>query len=98
MSRRRGGKVIVIANREGSALDPCRPDPASLQLGLSASGGQSLPPLRRHDQAPGAEQVVRLLVPEIEACSPEQWQRAINLMAELLLPQLLEPGDEQEAA
>ena len=49
--------------------------------------GQSLTPRRRRSAARGqADDAIMIMPPAIESCTGEQWQHAIDLLAELLVP------------
>jgi hypothetical protein len=45
-----------------------------------------------------SEDAIKIMPPAIESCTAQQWQRAVNLLAELLVPIVARQGDELRRA
>lgn len=61
--------------------------------------GQSTTPRRRRS-APRSksDDAIKIMAPAIEHCTDEQWQRAIDLLAELLVPIIDRQSDDLRRA
>ena len=61
--------------------------------------GQSATPRRRRSASRGLpDETILIMPPAIESCTDEQWQRAIDLLAELLVPIVACKSDELRRA
>ena len=61
--------------------------------------GQSPTPRRRRSAARSqGDDTIMLMPPAIESCTDEQWQHAIDLLAELLVPIVALQGDDRRRA
>ena len=93
-----GGRLRISQGSESGPLHDqgADSDPHLLLRGSSAWPRRHAAP-RRRKQDPDQEPIT-ISPPHIEVCSEEQWQRAIDVLADLLAPAFQRRPDDSKAA